>query len=60
MVLEENEEDKLSEKVTNELYHIGEKMTLLNNILRRAWRRRALDRDKWKEVLKAARTQNGL
>ena len=26
----------------------------------RGWRRRALDRDRWKEVLTAARTQNGL
>ena len=37
MVLEENGEDKIkwSEKVTNEqvLEHIGEKRTLLNNIL---------------------------
>ena len=24
------------------------------------WRRRALDRDRWKEVLTAARAQNGL
>ena len=35
MVLEENGEDKRSEKVTNEhvLDRIGEKRTLLNNIL---------------------------
>ena len=26
----------------------------------RGWRRRALDRDRWKEVLTAARAQNGL
>ena len=26
----------------------------------RGWRRRALDRDRWKGVLTAARTQNGL
>ena len=26
----------------------------------RDWRRRALDRDRWKEVLKAAKAQNGL
>jgi hypothetical protein len=24
------------------------------------WRRRALDRDRWKEVLRAAKAQNGL
>ena len=37
MVLEENGEDKWSEKVTNEqvFERIGEKRTLLNNILRR-------------------------
>ena len=37
MVLEENEEDKMVTKVTNErvLEHIGEKIKLLNNILRR-------------------------
>ena len=26
----------------------------------RGWKRRALDRDRWKEVLTAARAQNGL
>ena len=26
----------------------------------RGWRRRALDRDRWREVLRAARAQNGL
>ena len=26
----------------------------------RGWRRRAVDRDRWKEVLTAARAQNGL
>ena len=26
----------------------------------RGWRRRALDRDRWKEVLTATRVQNGL
>ena len=26
----------------------------------RGWRRRALDRDRWKEVLTAVRAQNGL
>jgi hypothetical protein len=26
----------------------------------RGWRRRALDRDRWKEVLTVARAQNGL
>ena len=26
----------------------------------RSWRRRALDRDRWKEVLTAVRAQNGL
>jgi hypothetical protein len=26
----------------------------------RVWRRRALDRERWKEVLTAARAQNGL
>ena len=37
MVLEENGEDKMLEKVINEqvLERIGEKRTLLNNILRR-------------------------
>ena len=37
MVLEENGEDKMVLKVTNELVkkRIGEKRTLLNNILRR-------------------------
>ena len=37
MLLEENGEDKWSEKVTNEevLERIGEKRTLLNNIVRR-------------------------
>ena len=37
MVLEVNGEDKWSEKVTNEQVHdrIGEKRTILNNILRR-------------------------
>ena len=37
MVLEENGEDKMTEKLTNEqvLDRIGEKRTLLNNILRR-------------------------
>ena len=36
-MLEENGEDKRSEKVTNEqvLHRIGEKRTLLNNVLRR-------------------------
>ena len=32
----------------------------LRNLGTRGWRRRALDRDKWKEVLTAARAQNGL
>ena len=31
------------------------KLTLL-----RGWKRRALDRDRWKEVLTAARAENGL
>ena len=37
MVLEENGEDKMSEKINNEqvLERIGENRTLLNNILRR-------------------------
>ena len=32
----------------------------LRNLGIRGWRRRALDRDRWKEVLTAARAQNGL
>ena len=32
----------------------------LNTLGIRGWRRRALDRDRWKEVLTAARAQNGL
>jgi hypothetical protein len=32
----------------------------LRNLGIRVWRRRALDRDRWKEVSTAARAQNGL
>ena len=32
----------------------------LRNLGIRGWRKRALDRDRWKEVLTAARAQNGL
>ena len=43
MVLEENGEDKMVREITNEQVHecIGEKRTLLNNILRR---KKQLDR----------------
>jgi len=32
----------------------------LRNVWTRAWRRRALDRDAWKEILEEAKTNNGL